>query len=135
MIVEMANYLSGCPALRGRQVCVNYLGDGDGSVSLEVASSRENIKGYADGAVMRGITFILVLRDGFALSQSQNTEIARMCEEIEGWVEEQNLKGLLPDLLDGAQAISVGIARCFKIAQTRDFSARYEAQIELIYYV
>ncbi len=134
MIVEMANYLSGCPHLSGRQVCVNYLAEAEDSVSLEISGSREAVREYADGGVMKGVTFTLAIRDNFGISQPESCKIAQSCRQIEKWIEEQNLIGNLPLLSGKERSVSVGVKNCFKVTQTKDFSARYEAEIELIYY-
>ncbi|MBR5155163.1 MAG: hypothetical protein IKW62_01600 [Clostridia bacterium] len=134
MIIEVAEYLSACPVLEGRRVCVNYLAEDEDSISVEVAKSRNSVKEYADGGKMRGITFTLSIRDNFGISQMENKEIAEKCREIENWVEEQNLKGNLPVLKGNDLSVSVGISKCFEIVETKDFSARYQADIELIYY-
>ena len=134
MLVEVAKYLSACPELEGRQVCINHLAENEESVSLEVSGSRDSVMEYADGGVMRGVTFILSIRDDFGVSQPESCDIARRCAKIEKWVEEQNLMGNLPVLEGSAKSVSLGVARCFEIVSTRDFLARYEMQIELIYY-
>ncbi len=133
MITKMAEYLSACPVLDGRRVFVNYLAEEEGSMSVEVSGSRSRVREYADGGIMRGITFTLSIRDNFAVSQSENRGIAEKCRGIEKWVEEQNLKGNLPALDEACLAVSVGISKCFEVAGTKDFSARYQAEIELIY--
>ncbi len=134
MLIEMAKFLSDCPELSGSQVCINYLAEGEGSVSLEVSGSREGVREYADGGVMRGVTFTLAIRSGFGISQPQNCDIEEKCRKIEKWIEEQNLKGILPVLQGSDRAVSIGVARRFLIASTKDYMARYEARIELIYY-
>ncbi len=135
MITEMAKYLSACPALEGREVSVNYLAKDIGSVSVEVTGSHDKIKEYADGGSMRSITFALLIRDNCGISQAENSDIAEKCQKIENWVEEQNLKGNLPVLKNCGHSVSVGISKCFEIAETQDFSARYKADIELIYLI
>ena len=72
MLVEVAKYLSACPELEGRQVCINHLAENEESVSLEVSGSRDSVKEYADGGVMRGVTFILSIRDDFGVSQPES---------------------------------------------------------------
>ncbi len=133
MLAKMADYLSGCPELLDSRVCVNYLAEGDGAVSLQILGDRSSVKEYADGGAMRRATFNLAIRSMFGISQPQNCDIAEKCEKIEKWIEEQNLRGNLPVLDGDLHAVSVGVKKCFEIADTKDFLARYEAQIELIY--
>ncbi len=133
MLIKMATYLSRCPELSGRRVCVNYLAEAEGSVSLEISNSQSSVKEYADGGVMRTLSFTLSIRDSFGISQVDNCETARMCQGIERWIEEQNLMGNLPELEKGLCSVSVGVSKCFEIVQTKDFLAKYSAELELIY--
>ncbi len=134
MLVKMKDYLAECPELSAMEMCVNYLAENEGSASIEMWGNRENIREYADGGIMKSVIFTLAIRGSFGLSQPENREISDKCQKIENWVEEQNLKGNLPELEGEMHSVSVGISKCFRIVKTHDFSARYEAQIELIYY-
>lgn len=135
MIIEVAKYLSGCPYMAGERVCVNYLGKEDASASLEMTKKRETVREYADGGILKAASFVLALRESFGIDEDESKRTAEKCQGIEKWIEEQNLKGNLPVLAGGEIAVSVGVSKCFEIVRTDTAMARYEAEIEVIYYV
>lgn len=135
MIIEVAKYLSDCPCMAGERVCVNYLDKGDASASLEMTKSRETVREYADGGILKATNFVLALRESFGIDENESKRIAEKCQGIEKWIEEQNLKGNLPVLAGSESVISIGVSKCFEIVRTDTVTARYEAEIEVVYYV
>lgn len=133
MIVEMAKYLSSCPFFDGERVELNYLDCKIGAASVEMKESKNIVREYADGGVLMAAVFKLAVRGGFGLLDEESRQLAdRLCR-IEKWIEEQNLIGNLPGFEAAVKAVSVGVVKCFCIERTDGNSARYEAEIELIY--
>lgn len=135
MIIEVAKYLSACPHLAGRGVSVNYLDKEEASASLEMIKKRNTVREYADGGVLKAAVFTLALRENFGIGEDESARIAEKCQGIEKWIEEQNLKENLPVLAGAEIAVSVGVSKCFEIVRTDTLAARYEAEIEVIYYI
>ena len=134
MIAKVAEFLSGCPYLYGETVNINYLDKADGAISLGMSQKSVSLKEYSDGGALKGVFFILSLCKEFGPSFAENTRISENCESIENWVEEQNLKGNLPKLDGGREVVSIGVSKRFGLVHTNRIAARYEAEIEVIYY-
>ena len=133
MINKVAEFLSLCPYLHGKEINVNYLDHKDGAVMLKVEGEQRVIRKYADGGALKSVVFGLVIRRGFAPEIARNKCLADEFGKIEMWIEEQNLKGNLPEIKNALRAVSVGVEKCFKVSDTDRSGARYEAKIELIY--
>ena len=133
MINEMAKYLSGCPYLDSETVNVNYLKKETAAVSLEMTKERSVVREYADGGALRGVTFVIALRG--RLVGSEALLAAERCQKIEEWIEEQNRSGNLPQLDLGKPAIDLKVVKGFEATTVYGDRVRYEAEIEVIYYI
>ncbi len=133
MISSLARYISDCPYLDGEKVNVNYLKKENASISLEMTKERSLIREYADGGTLKGITFVLALRMPFI--ESEGVRNSEKCQKIEKWIEEQNSKGCLPKLNGTETVISLRLKKGFAPGGVYGNFARYEAEIELIYYI
>lgn len=134
MITKIADFISGCPYLEGAYARVNCLDREVGSVSVEMTKNKRSVREYADGGGLEALTFVIALREGFDVGEAENRRIAEKCSLFEKWIEEQNINGCLPEFEDGRTVASVGLSSCFELARTDNISARYEAEIEVIYY-
>lgn len=131
MIVELAEYLSGCPALDGERVCVNYLEGTVGSVALEASGVKTDVRKYTDGECFYSEKFLLALRAACSKANSINRETAEKCRCIEKWIEAQDSEGRLPCSGDGARIVSLAVSKGFSPVSNSSVDARYEAEIEL----
>lgn len=133
MISSLAKYISDCPYLDGEKVNINYLKKEKAAVSLEMTKERSLVREYIDGGTLKGITFVLALRMPFA--EGEGLRNSEKCQKIEKWIEEQNSGGHLPKPNSGETAISLTIKKGFAPESFYGNFARYEAEIELIYYI
>ncbi|MBQ9736964.1 MAG: hypothetical protein IJV86_00975 [Clostridia bacterium] len=133
MINEMAKYLSDCPYLDGETVNVNYLKRENAAVSLEMTKERSAVREYADGGALRGVTFVIALRG--RLVGSEALLASERCQKIEEWIEEQSLSGNLPQSHLGKPVVDLKVVKGFETATVYGDRVRYEAEIEVIYYI
>ncbi len=134
MLKQTADFIETCPYLGGQPVNVNYLDKGEASVSLEQLPRLRSVREYSDGGALKGQSFVIALNEAFGTGEEDSVLISQKCQSIEKWLEEQNLSGNLPVLGDGAVAVSLGVTKQFAPVRTNGISARYEAEIEVIYY-
>ncbi|MBE7031993.1 MAG: hypothetical protein E7401_03415 [Ruminococcaceae bacterium] len=133
MVIELAEYLSQCPALEGERVCVNYL-DGDvGAVSLTLGAQAEE-KAYADGGQLFVRRFVLAVREGYGKARGEMKRAAERFAAIEEWLAARERLGDYPDFGGKITVVSLGIACGFTPEFTGSVDARYEAEIELVFY-
>lgn len=134
MIIKLAEFVSGCPYLQCRTVGVNCLEKSYGSVSVEMTKNKRTIREYADGGALKMFTFVIALREAFAVGNTESRRIAEKCSLVEKWIEEQNINGFLPKLDGEVETVSIGVSKCFELVHTDGISARYAAEIEVAYY-
>lgn len=134
MILKIAKFLSACPYLMGERINVNFLAQSDAAVSIMMTQTRKTVKEYADGGRLDAAVFVLALRESFGVDDSENKRIAEKCSNIERWIEEQSLSGSLPELAKDEAMAAIGIVKSFHMVRTDSMSARYEAELEVIYY-
>jgi hypothetical protein len=134
MIVEVAEFLSSCPHLMGERVNVNFLGKNQGAVSLEMLQKNRVVRTYADGGSLRAATFLLALRENFGLGNVESTKISKKCNDIVAWVQEQSQGEKFPKTQMGATIVSIDVPKGFEAVRADNIVARYEAEIEVVYY-
>ncbi len=133
MMVEIAEYLSGCPFFEG-EVSPNFLDEAMASASVEKKAKDRHVRDYTDGSRVITETFSVVFRDAFVGLSAENGRIAEKCREIENWISEMNKADNLP-ALKGADAISLEVSRGFSPVWNDGTVARYEAELKLEYII
>lgn len=133
MVNKMVEFLSLCPILGRKEINVNYLDHSDMSVMIKPVGERQVVRRYADGGTLKAAVFKVVIRRSFGPEIRENKRIAEEFNLVEKWIEEQNLKGNLPEVTNAQKAVSIGVAKCFEVSETDRNSSRYEAEIELVY--
>lgn len=134
MVVKMAEFISACPALSGKKVCVNYLDGEVGAVALEFAPQQGQLKHYADGSSLCTQKFLIAVREEYGKADAVNRSVRERCKAIESWINEKNRLGQMPELGQQIQAVSCIIIRNFVPVATGSVDARYEAELELVFY-
>ena len=134
MIAETVEHLLMCPYLEGCGIKVNYLDEKPFACSLKMLSVDHVVKKYCDGGILGEARFLLSLRQEYTAANSVNKEAALRCEKIEGWIEEQNKKGIYPRLRSGKIALGLSVEKSFEITSTGGIDARFEAELRLLFY-
>ncbi len=133
MIEETVKYLSQCPYLADAGVKVNYLEGKPTAFALRMKTANPVVKRYTDGGGVFESRFILALRLEYSGADKYNRAAAKRCEDIEGWIAQQNKSGNLPDLGHGATALSLTVEKNFNAASLGSVEARFEAELRLVY--
>lgn len=135
MIEYMVDFLSRCPVIGERRINVNYLDSKSRSFSLESVPCQPVLRSYADGAMLCERRYNLAMRRESSLSSHKNLNVARECEEIENWIQEQMNRGQMPYAGDNAVAVSLEIIKNFGVVQTASMDMRFEAVLRFVFYV
>ena len=133
MITRLVEYISACPQLEGKQLKVNYLDKEIGSASLEMTQDQKRVRSYADGGSLEQKVFVLALREGFGMGDSENQRIIEKCQMIEEWLEKWAEDGQNSGLKEDGTVVFVNVLKPFRTIRTEGSFARYEAEIEIIY--
>ncbi len=134
MIVELAKFLSECPFLDEERVCVNYLDGVAPAYSLEATKEKGQSRQYTDGGKLCSRKFAFAMRGEYCGADSINRQAAKKCSDIEAWINSKSRAGQLPDMGDKITVISCEVTRGFAPVSTASVDARYEAELEIIFY-
>ena len=135
VIENIVEYLSACPVFDGVGINVNFLDGEPSAYSLDNIPCNPVLKKYADGGLLCEKRFVLALRKDSGRMASRNVEVATECEQIENWILSQGRAGCLPKLENGMVACSLEMVRSFGITNTASMDVRFEAELQLIFYV
>lgn len=91
MIQELRQYFAQCPLLSGTDVNVDYLGEDEGSFTIEALPTEPVVKRYYTGGSLRQYCFAISLRKNYGATPSENMENETLCESLAEWVENAQL--------------------------------------------
>ncbi len=127
-------YILKCPFLKDGHVNVNYMGVEMG-YSIEMLPCEPIIKEYVDGSQVRQFRFAFTSIEAFGGDVIAGLESCGFLQDFEEWVEENNHKGILPDLGDeGMLAEKVEVATSGYLMDVDKNNGRYQIQLNLKYF-
>lgn len=138
MIIDsIRKFIRTCPYLQefngAVKVNVDYLGDESTMYSIEETPCESIIKKYVDGSSIRQFEFIFCSRESYGPDVLNNISNSGFYEDFANWIEEENIKGNLPDLNDKEcrtiECLTTGYA-----FQTDVDKARYQIQMRITYF-
>lgn len=134
IVESLSEYFLACPLLKDGYFHVDFLGPDPVEYTLEVLTCDPIVKRYVNGDALRRYLFAFGSREYYSADRVQNTENIAFYEALSDWVEEQNRLENFPELPgelapEELRAVSSG----YLFDETME-SARYQIQIELIYY-
>lgn len=136
LMEAVREFIKKCPYLEdfNREIGVDYLGEGMTTYVLENTPVDPIVQGYTDGSSERRFAFVFASREPYGEDTIINLENIEFYEHMAAWMEACTLKGELPELGGGRQALSMK-AMTTPYLYTADLDkARYQIQCELIYY-
>lgn len=130
-IKAIRSYFDKCPLLDSEaRINIDYIG----TDAIEYAIYSEPIdpiyKKYVDGGMIKQFGFTFTTLNYYSAELMQQLENSGFYEEFQRWIEDNNEKGVLPDV-HGALKIEI-LTNGYLIDAEID-QARYQIQLKLIY--
>lgn len=127
------NYILGFPELKDGYLLVDILGDKPIEYMIETVPCDPVVRKYTDGSCMKQFLFIFASREFFSKGVAQNIENLGFYEKFEDWIKEQNDEGILPDLGDDREPVSIEVLTGGYAFEADTNTARYQIQLRLTY--
>lgn len=130
-------WLRGCPELsRANRFHVDYMSEEPTVYALFAQPSalkyRENVLGEIVPLPKQELFFIFTLLDAWGSDAEQNLENYAFFQKLITWIEEQNIKGNLPQVENGRTVGVYPTLSAYMAAPGAD-SARYQITIKIVY--
>ena len=123
MLKQVIDYLQKCPFFENTIIGQDFLGEEDGSVSVQMVACNPVVQQYADGATLRQFTFAVLVR------LYNGTDAEHYFERVSEWF----LQGV-PQLKDGRCAQRFEIVKSSAVQDREYGSVCYEMTWRLLYY-
>lgn len=134
LIQAVRNYLMNCPLLKdGVILSVDQLG-AEVSYTIDTVPCNPIIKKYTDGGSRRQFQFVFASREKYGGQVLENIENSGFYERFSDWLEQQNWNRNFPDLGNDRTPYGIEILSRGYINDAEDDTARYQMQLNLIYY-
>lgn len=133
LIECIRNYILRFPELKDGYLLVDILGDKPIEYTIETVPCDPVVRKYTDGSCMKQFLFIFASREFFSEDVAQNIENLGFYEKFEDWIKEQNDEGILPDLGDDREPVSIEVLTGGYAFEADTNTARYQIQLRLTY--
>ena len=133
LIECIRNYILRFPELKDGYLLVDILGDKPIEYTIETVPCAPVVRKYTDGSCMKQFLFIFASREFFSEDVAQNIENLGFYEKFEDWIKEQNDEGILPDLGDDREPVSIEVITGGYAFEADTNTARYQIQLRLTY--
>lgn len=137
VIESLHHFFLTAPVLEGQRLDIDCLQSDPDKFSLDSVPAERTLKQYMDGSSVRRQLFTISSRASFGPDLVQQKENLRIFEELENWVDQQIMSGVLPDLGECRKARSLRISSTAYPMEANEGkgggTARYQMQFELIY--
>ena len=133
LIECIRNYILRFPELKDGYLLVDILGDKPIEYTIETVPCAPVVRKYTDGSCMKQFLFIFASREFFSEDVAQNIENLGFYEKFEDWIKEQNDEGILPNLGDDREPVSIEVLTGGYAFEADTNTARYQIQLRLTY--
>lgn len=133
LIECIRNYILRFPELKDGYLLVDILGDKPIEYTIKTVPCAPVVRKYTDGSCMKQFLFIFASREFFSEDVAQNIENLGFYEKFEDWIKEQNDEGILPDLGDDREPVSIEVLTGGYAFEADTNTARYQIQLRLTY--
>lgn len=134
MINHLREYFSTCPLLKnGVALNVDFLSVGGVEYSINSTPYNPIIETYIDGSSVRRFEFIFASREHYNVESNQNIANIQFYENLTNWIDENNIKGILPILENGQKAQKIEVKTAGYLFDENQKTARYQIQCSLEY--
>ena len=135
ILESIRKFISTCPYLNefAQGIGVDFLSEEATSYSIEEVPANPIVKKYIDGSSIRQFIFIFSSREAYGSDVFVNLDNIGFYEKFYSWIEEQNLKGNLPDII-GGESLKIEAQTNGYAFDTDIDKARYQIQCRLTYF-
>ena len=137
IIEALHNYFRTAPVFDGQRLDIDCLQSDPEKFSLDSIPGERTVKKYMDGSSVRRQLFTISSRAAYGPDLTQQKDNLRFFSDLEAWIDEREVLGLLPQLGPRRSARSLRVtstAYPIEVDEGQGTStARYQIQLELIY--
>ena len=133
ILQSLRAYFVSCPALAS-DLGADFLDRNVGAFALEALPSQEVVTAYTDGGALRRFLFLISSRCSYGRDAVENMDNGVPYEEVCAWLKAQEAAGNLPQLTEGRQAVRLRPLTGGYVLEGEGGTARYQMQLEMIYY-
>lgn len=136
LISSIRDYILTCPYLNKlNSLGVNFLDENSGSFSVEEIPSKTIVNKHVDGSSDRQITFVVAGMFNFSEEIQNQINNSGFYEDFSDWIEENNDKGIFPNLKDGYIPDEIEVETSGYLYNILDGmkKARYQIQCKFYY--
>lgn len=134
IIKGITDYFVECPLLKDGVFRIDTLGPDPVEYTIETGIFDPVIQPYVDGSSDRQYQFQFGSREFYSMDRIQNIENSTFYERFADWVEQNSIKGILPDMPDGMEAESLEVLSPGYIFDGAMKNARYQISLRLLYF-
>lgn len=133
-IIEcVRNYILNFPELKDGRLLVDVLGNKAVEYVVESVPCDPIYKRYVDGDCQKQFVFIFASREYFSEDVNRNIANLGFYEKFEDWISDNNFNGILPDLGESREPVSLEATTCGYAYSADSNTARYQIQLRLVY--
>lgn len=134
IIQGIADYLMTCPLLKDGVFRCDALGSGAIEYAVETGIFTPVLRTYVNGDSERQYQFNFTSREFYSMDRLQNIENTEFYENFADWIESSNQNKKFPEMPDGCYPREINVLSPGYIYDTTMKNARYQIQLQLIYY-
>ena len=132
IIDSIRDYILMCEFLKDYKVNVDNLGV-NMEYSINALPCNPLIKKYADGGSVKQFQFALTSKDCYDGDARTAIENSGFYERFEDWIEQQDIKGILPELSGDKAPVSITVMQKGYLYDLDTDLGQYEIQCKLEY--
>ena len=132
IIDSIRDYILTCEFLKDYNVNVDHLGV-NMEYSINALPCNPLIKKYADGGSVKQFQFALTSKDCYDGDARTAIENSGFYERFEDWIEQQDIKGILPELSGDKAPVSITVMQKGYLYDLDTDLGQYEIQCKLEY--
>lgn len=132
IIDSIRDYILMCEFLKDYKVNVDHLGV-NMEYSINALPCNPLIKKYADGGSVKQFQFALTSKDCYDGDARTAIENSGFYERFEDWIEQQDIKGILPELSGDKAPVSITVMQKGYLYDLDTDLGQYEIQCKLEY--
>lgn len=132
IIDSIRDYILTCEFLEDYKVNVDHLGV-DMEYSINALPCDPLVKRYVDGGCIKRFQFALTSKDSYDGDARTAIENSGFYERFEDWIEQQDVKGILPELSGDKSPVNIVVMQKGYLYDLDADLGQYEIQCELQY--
>lgn len=134
IIQAIRDYIAECPLLKdGVILGIDKLEAGI-SYTIDTTPCTPVLQQYTDGGSKRQFQFVFASRETYGEKVLENLENSGFYENFSDWLEQNNWNRIFPDLGEYRTPFRIEILSNGYAYDTGDDTARYQIQLNLLYY-